>query len=121
APRADGTDRVARGADLQLLRHAFRQPDRARLGGVARAGADRAPGQRAEPAVRQAALLSQREATMNAHAAVMQQVAPQLAPSEIVIDCKLDKIFYGDFLAVRNSHVPIEKGKITGFIGPSGC
>jgi len=58
---------------------------------------------------------------MNAHAAVMHQVAPQLAPSEIVIDCKLDKIFYGDFLAVRNSHVPIEKGKITGFIGPSGC
>src|SRR5215813_6568989 len=58
---------------------------------------------------------------MNAHAAVMHEVAPQLAPSEIVIDCKLDKIFYGDFLAVRNSHVPIEKGKITGFIGPSGC
>jgi phosphate transport system ATP-binding protein len=58
---------------------------------------------------------------MNAHAAVIHQVAPQLAPSEIVIDCKLDKIFYGDFLAVRNSHVPIEKGKITGFIGPSGC
>ena len=25
------------------------------------------------------------------------------------------------FLAVRDSHVPIEKGKITGFIGPSGC
>ena len=33
----------------------------------------------------------------------------------------VDKIFYGDFLAVRDSHVPIEKGKITGFIGPSGC
>ena len=39
----------------------------------------------------------------------------------LVIDCKLDKIFYGDFLAVRDSHVPIEKKKITGFIGPSGC
>ena len=38
-----------------------------------------------------------------------------------VIDCKLDKVFYGDFLAVRDSHLPIEKGKITGFIGPSGC
>ncbi len=38
-----------------------------------------------------------------------------------MIDCKLDKIYYGDFLAVRDSHVPIEKGKITGFIGPSGC
>ncbi|WP_232297995.1 phosphate ABC transporter ATP-binding protein PstB [Nitrosospira sp. NpAV] len=37
------------------------------------------------------------------------------------MDCKLDKIFYGNFLAVRDSHVPIEKNKITGFIGPSGC
>ena len=39
----------------------------------------------------------------------------------VVIDCKLVQVFYGGFLAVRDSHVPIEKGKITGFIGPSGC
>src|SRR5215204_2268805 len=39
----------------------------------------------------------------------------------IVIDCRLDKLYYGDFLAVRDSRVAIEKGKITGFIGPSGC
>ena len=39
----------------------------------------------------------------------------------LAIDCKVDKIYYGDFLAVRDSHVPIEKGKIVGFIGPSGC
>ncbi|MFQ8431360.1 phosphate ABC transporter ATP-binding protein PstB [Amaricoccus sp. W119] len=39
----------------------------------------------------------------------------------IAIDAKVEKIYYGDFLAVRDSHVPIEKGKITGFIGPSGC
>ncbi len=38
-----------------------------------------------------------------------------------IIECRLDKLYYGDFLAVRNSIVPIEKGKITGFIGPSGC
>jgi len=25
------------------------------------------------------------------------------------MDCKLDKIFYGNFMAVRDSHVPIEK------------
>jgi len=44
------------------------------------------------------------------------------APSSgTVIDCKLDKVFYGDFLAVRDSHVEVQKGKITGFIGPSGC
>ncbi len=40
---------------------------------------------------------------------------------DVVIDCKLNKVFYGNYNAVRDSHVPIEKGKITGFIGPSGC
>lgn len=39
----------------------------------------------------------------------------------VVIDCKVKKIFYGDFLAVRDSDVPIMKNQITGFIGPSGC
>ncbi|MGF1563115.1 MAG: phosphate ABC transporter ATP-binding protein PstB [Geminicoccaceae bacterium] len=43
------------------------------------------------------------------------------APEEIAIDAKVAKIYYGDFLAVRDSHVPIEKGQITRFIGPSGC
>jgi phosphate transport system ATP-binding protein len=55
--------------------------------------------------------------------AMMQQTNPATAttPATVVMDCKLDKIFYGDFMAVRDSHVPIEKNKITGFIGPSGC
>jgi phosphate transport system ATP-binding protein len=43
------------------------------------------------------------------------------ANTSIVIDCKLDQVYYGSFLAVRDSHVAIERGKITGFIGPSGC
>ncbi len=43
------------------------------------------------------------------------------ASSDVVIDCKLDKVFYGQFQAVRDSHIPIQKGQITGFIGPSGC
>ncbi len=38
-----------------------------------------------------------------------------------VIDCNVERIFYGDFLAVRDSTVPVEKNKITAFIGPSGC
>uniref|UniRef100_UPI00131D47B2 phosphate ABC transporter ATP-binding protein PstB n=1 Tax=Chachezhania sediminis TaxID=2599291 RepID=UPI00131D47B2 len=43
--------------------------------------------------------------------------------SELVaaIEADVNKIYYGDFLAVRDSHIAIEKGKITGFIGPSGC
>lgn len=49
--------------------------------------------------------------------------APATAPArnDIVMDCQIDKVFYGDFLAVRASKVPIEKNKIIGFIGPSGC
>ncbi|WP_136796853.1 phosphate ABC transporter ATP-binding protein PstB [Desulfosediminicola ganghwensis] len=46
--------------------------------------------------------------------------APELS-GNIVLDCQAEKIFYGDFLAVRNSHVPIRKNQVTGFIGPSGC
>ncbi|MGI6655292.1 MAG: phosphate ABC transporter ATP-binding protein PstB [Desulfobulbus sp.] len=39
----------------------------------------------------------------------------------IVLDCQAERIFYSDFLAVRDSRVPIYKNRITGFIGPSGC
>ncbi|MGD9288399.1 MAG: phosphate ABC transporter ATP-binding protein PstB [Desulfobacterales bacterium] len=50
--------------------------------------------------------------------------APQPANSlseDVVLDCQVDKIYYTDFLAVRDSDVPIKKNQITGFIGPSGC
>src|SRR3974377_802858 len=47
-------------------------------------------------------------------------VPPPSGP-ELAINCNVKKIMYGSFLAVRDSHVPIQKGKITGFIGPSGC
>ena len=39
----------------------------------------------------------------------------------VIIDCKIDNLYYGKFLAVRDSHLPIDKGQITAFIGPSGC
>lgn len=51
----------------------------------------------------------------------MASTHPTVASNGVVIDCMVDKIFYGDFLAVRDSHVPITKNQITGFIGPSGC
>jgi phosphate transport system ATP-binding protein len=41
--------------------------------------------------------------------------------SEVIIDCKITNLYYGQFLAVRDSYIPIEKGSITAFIGPSGC
>jgi phosphate transport system ATP-binding protein len=46
---------------------------------------------------------------------------PFNATGDVVIECNVEKIYYGNFLAVRDSKVPIEKKKITGFIGPSGC
>jgi phosphate transport system ATP-binding protein len=41
--------------------------------------------------------------------------------SDVIIDCDIKNLYYGNFRAVRDSHLPIKKGKITAFIGPSGC
>src|SRR5262249_14971910 len=41
--------------------------------------------------------------------------------NEVVLDCKIDNVYYGKFHAMRDSHIPIEQGRITAFIGPSGC
>src|SRR5271154_702624 len=54
------------------------------------------------------------------------QASPQattepIFSEEIAIGCDVSKIFYGDFLAVRDSQVSAPKGTIVGLIGPSGC
>ncbi|MBI1370356.1 MAG: phosphate ABC transporter ATP-binding protein [Planctomycetes bacterium] len=47
---------------------------------------------------------------------------PAPAPTlDIVIDCHIKELYYGSFKAVRDTHIPIERGTITAFIGPSGC
>jgi phosphate transport system ATP-binding protein len=47
------------------------------------------------------------------------------APTETlngsVLDCRIDNLYYGDFLAVRDTTLSIGRGEITAFIGPSGC
>lgn len=59
---------------------------------------------------------------MNAIAKQLDFTAVPFSPrGEVILDCKVEKIYYDQFLAVRDSVVPIEKQKITGFIGPSGC
>ena len=40
---------------------------------------------------------------------------------DIVIDCRIDRMFYGGFKAVRDTHLTIKRRTITAFIGPSGC
>ena len=40
---------------------------------------------------------------------------------DVLIDCRINELFYGKFKAVRDVDVQIERGTITAFIGPSGC
>ena len=39
----------------------------------------------------------------------------------VVIDCRIEKMYYGAFKAVRDTRLHIRRGSITAFIGPSGC
>jgi phosphate transport system ATP-binding protein len=38
-----------------------------------------------------------------------------------VVDVQLRALYYGDFKAVRDTHVTIRRNTVTAFIGPSGC
>jgi len=38
-----------------------------------------------------------------------------------VIDCRVGKLYYGNFLAVRDTNIGVKANEITAFIGPSGC
>ncbi|MFO0965223.1 MAG: phosphate ABC transporter ATP-binding protein PstB [Gemmataceae bacterium] len=41
--------------------------------------------------------------------------------NDVIIDCRLKELYYGQFKAVRDTHLPILRNNITAFIGPSGC
>ncbi len=43
------------------------------------------------------------------------------ATAPVVMDCRIKTLHYGDFLAVRDTNIPIVSNEITAFIGPSGC
>jgi len=49
-----------------------------------------------------------------------QSVQPPIA-GDVIIDAKIHAMYYGNYKAIRDSHLPIHKGQITAFIGPSGC
>jgi ABC-type ATPase involved in cell division len=42
-------------------------------------------------------------------------------PEDVVVDCNINELYYGNFKAVRDTQIPIKKNSITAFIGPSGC
>src|SRR5580704_12982845 len=50
-----------------------------------------------------------------------QVVAASGSDSEVVMDCRIKTLHYGNFLAVRDTEIPIVSNEITAFIGPSGC
>jgi phosphate transport system ATP-binding protein len=39
----------------------------------------------------------------------------------VVVDCHIRELYYGNFKAVRDTVIPVTKNAITAFIGPSGC
>ena len=46
---------------------------------------------------------------------------PSLVKDEVIMDCDIKELYYGNFKAVRDTKIPIKKNAITAFIGPSGC
>jgi phosphate transport system ATP-binding protein len=46
---------------------------------------------------------------------------PSTNGADTVIDVNIKALFYGDFKAVRDTHLAVKKGTVTAFIGPSGC
>jgi phosphate transport system ATP-binding protein len=50
-----------------------------------------------------------------------QHAESAVLPSSVVIDCKIKKLYYGAFLAVRDTNIGVSANQITAFIGPSGC
>ena len=40
---------------------------------------------------------------------------------DVVMDCDIQELYYGDFKAVRDVALKLNRGTITAFIGPSGC
>jgi phosphate transport system ATP-binding protein len=48
-------------------------------------------------------------------------VKPSLVNGEVIMDCDIKDLYYGNFKAVRDTRIPIKKNAITAFIGPSGC
>ena len=59
---------------------------------------------------------------MSAKTSLNQTSDPAVSSSNgTVINCLINTLHYGDFLALRDVQLPIQKGTITAFIGPSGC
>jgi phosphate transport system ATP-binding protein len=61
------------------------------------------------------------EATLSAGDAKPATNVAVAAGERAVVDCKVSKLYYGGFLAVRDTNIAVKANEITAFIGPSGC
>ncbi|NTU74502.1 MAG: ATP-binding cassette domain-containing protein, partial [Anaerolineaceae bacterium] len=53
---------------------------------------------------------------------LFQQSSKTLSESSgFAIECRNMNVYYGNFMAVKQSSLQIERQKITAIIGPSGC
>src|SRR4030095_11806295 len=109
--RSEEADCLPRGADLQFLRLALRQPDRSGMGGRSRArrhrpaGAPRWPG----PCPELHRTLGDRMPT-TAHHGNGNGAANGNGAPDLLIDCKIHELFYGQFKAVADTDVQMKKG-----------
>mgnify|MGYP001129677212 CR=1 FL=1 len=51
----------------------------------------------------------------------MASMDPETSNGRYVLEAKNLNLFYGDFRAVKNANLKVERNKITAIIGPSGC
>ena len=122
--RPDGADGLAGGADLQLLRSPFENQIEIAWAASLVAGRHR-PGDQH----RRAKLLAKRTSSnpMSEDLDVMQPsnrqrpTAPRSRVRRHVHRLQHQGLYYGNFKAVRDTHLQIKKNTITAFIGPSGC
>jgi len=49
------------------------------------------------------------------------QSSASTAHADVVLECHIRDLYYGNFKAVRDTAIPIKRNSITAFIGPSGC
>src|SRR5262249_36345359 len=121
-PEPHGADGLAGRPDLQLFQPAFREPPRDRLVGVPGTGDPCPHSQCGGPAVdrphRQEVAMHQPQTSSSAlpHAG-----GPMANGNGSVVDVDLKALYYGDFKAVRDTRLSIQKNTVTAFIGPSGC
>jgi phosphate transport system ATP-binding protein len=65
--------------------------------------------------------MSQKSRTSASASSDAAELRAGVSKSSTLMECRINRLFYGNFLAVRDADIPIIPNEITAFIGPSGC